>query len=1645
MSSPASDPASESLLPPIRAAESAAGIRNWNGVAAARRIVPWDRRVSLLVSGVMAVCTLTALLTWAATSVGPAPHVAVTLAGSDYRNQLDLPANGYGDRAIGRLASWVTAGPRGPRRDLQLARPPLELQTSDDFADLTTDRQAAVALMFVSAHGISTPQGPAILPADAQTADDGILVTALLERMAKLPEKQKKILLLDCVHFDALPQYGVLLNGFSAQVQELDVEIQAIPNLVVVLGCDTDQRNWLQPAEGTNNWAAGLLRGLNGAAEDTDNDGWIDWLEVHQYCVRHCMQWSRRVCQQPQTPVLLPQGVRGIERSQNLALFPAKTAVVEVPRLVASTRTELLQKWWIKHDDFQSRDLSPVVVSPVAWRRFERILLRFEQFEMAGCRDAADELLGQLQELDQVLERATVLDSIACRVGVLDPRMVGFHASTELSTTASRLAVLLPDMSREDAVDHWQQVLAEHPRASSIAYLRREIIEQRIRAIARNLREQAKVDVTELQQASQVVFATTDPLQPVPQAGLILQLLARDLPTEGLSSADATSVGRLLELALRSDRVADCHPWWSPELFGWVADLAQHADQQRRVAGDLLFGEAEARRRAVPALDEAERSYAELDRIAQLLVTAAAIRSQGPHQLSRVRTLLAARTSGDATGVSEEAVDAVQQMYDILDQLNEPRFRKPSAELAQRTGVLRDLGELTARFQRSLDEQNQHLNQWQADVLASSTQTLPNVLAALTASGPTAAQRVDAWKRLRRLASSSPATDSSPENTPRHPLAQVQRAAAVRGKLWLAAWPDSSFPATASAALRPLETQAQVAHRLQIFSSDPQWRTILAEAGRQIGRRETAAWHATQTIAEANHEPAAAHTSPDKFRDRWLAMQRMSAVPPLSFQRTLNQQHSDRLADFLGWQSKRMVADGYWSLQANILPYYVRVAELLSEDRTALSAGTQKKDAARHTDGGGEVELVLSDKLVWTTQQTDQVAIRVRTSHVGRQGFASLWVSASGALQVTQPTAGQRVCRPLTVIDQHSQPVDASQADGLLVQLKRVDPPTQSEPTQLRIDGYFRGRRLQRVVDVPFASQPDIQILQPPLAPGGRIAIRVGKQQPKAEHGALTLVLDCSGSMGAPRGQAFGNDTKYAHAITAIESLLNKLPSGIQLSVWAFGQAIGEQKTVQPAEKAIRRIQSPVVWDAQDPQLRKQLLDAVRYPALEPWNESPLLAAMVAASNDLRDVTGLRSLVVITDGADNRVAHDPVTNPLGLTARELLKQQFSGSGITVNVIAFRVDPNEQDETRQQLKCVEDWLPAGRFVEADQAEELASALHDMLQIPQAIRLHSNLTKNEISLPLSPSTGAANWTPVLPGGLYRCSQDGSPVSSLVRLRNGDRLVLQPGEGGTQQAWSQVEHQFHWCERRNSGRWQWALAPVAVSDPTQTQANLIVDATSAPGTLAVQRPGELWVEAFQGQQPLQIRWQPQTDLPGAAYNLRVDHAAGVQPLIRLWTSERGASPVGELKRGRDYQHLVDLAPAKWQLSSGPIHLLSAKIETHTVPDDTGTPRPQPCLVLRGRCPPGMSYRLRTVGLAATGQDEQCFTALGRFTLRQWPVSEEQVQQALQAVQLISVDQFKLEASLSGGQIQFGQPDGHGQPTAATSAANVRLRGQR
>ncbi len=1644
------DGSSSPLLPPNRQPEALDHVPAWRLAGQRGSSRHFTRRTIAMATALATVTVLTGIMTWATTRIGTAPRVALTLIGSDYRNRTDLPVNGCGDRGVGQLAAWVTGSPQGPLRRLELSGLPIRWGGPESLDQIEPNPEADVAVVFVSAHGVGTVDGPAILSADETRsgAAPAVPVTDLIAKFATFPEHQQKLLILDCVHFLSRPSIGILLNDFARQLRGLDDDIRAVPNLVVMVSSDVGQLSWIDPGSGMTRFTTSLVEALNGAAGDHDDDGWVDAREILRQTRRDTSDWVSRICRHQQTPWILPLGETGVERSRRAALYPATSAPVSLPSLLATPRSQRVAQWWDRHDSLKTRNLSPATIAPVLWRRFESLLVRYETYEMTGCRDAADATEMELTSTYRDLTRPTAFDSLSSRSGLVPLGMVGFDVSKGLDTDASELAVLLAEASPADAAARWSEAVAQQPNVESIAALRRGVIMHQAQRLIGLLHDQATVDREKLARAATLVEAVTDPLQPVPQSGLAIRILARDLPDQPLDSQDATRVSRWLQLMLRSDRAAASEPWWDSRAFAWVTPPIERADRARRFAGDLLFGDADARRRVDAHLDEAETALAEVDRIAKILAEAESIRVAGPANLGRIRDLLAARTVPAPHDTARRDAKTVDHLYRVRDQIATRLETTVPTDRGERRRAFEQLAQWTTMYRESMTSLQNRLAEWQQTALTSDTESMAATMAALCRVGGNPADRIAAWERLRRLAS----TPADPSRSVDDVVSdkEMMAGAAVRGRLALASWPAPLFDSLKADAA---EDRAEVIHRLQVFAAESEWWKSLATAGHQIGSRESAAIEILATLPEQHRRDPASQQRPALAASKGDLALRVAALPPAACQDVLTRSSQTDFAKFLVWQRRRFILDAFASLEPDVPPYFVRVAHVLGGDLVEQGLHAQLDADLSSLQDNAILQFEAPEKVTWTTQAFDRFDASLSTDTASLEGFSVLTVESDGFAEATQPVAGQRVCRPIHADQELLVQLRHRGSKNRAAETKSAD----KDPADPRADGkrptsgsvtlrgYFRGHRVERQVPIEYREHATASVADSPRPAGGQVAIRSGHADRSAHGGAVTLVLDCSGSMGAARGEDFDDRAKYAAAVQAVTSLLDQLPAGVTLSVWTFGQAIGDAKTARPAERAIRRVQPPTVWDPQDRSLRQNLLDAIRYPILEPWNESPLVAAMFAAAGDLQAHDGLRSLVVITDGADNRIENDPVTNPLGESAEDLIRKKFGGSGITLNVVAFRVESGDQPETRQQLKCVEKLLPPGRFVEADHIDELASALRGMMLVEPVCELRplGNRPKGDasksIAIPRSDPSGPAQWTPRLDPGLYRLTHNGND-GPMVRIADGDRLVLATEPSGTTTTWSAIDHEYRWSPHRDLGRWKAALVPLPRSDPGLFARRLVLETGGDSGTLSVQRPDDLWVEATAGDQPLPVRLSRHDGAPGLAYDIEAHGANDRDVTFHVWISDRPTTTTGTLTRGRDFRDLDDLAPASWDLSSGQVRIDSATIETHDVPIADGSVNPQPCLVLRGSCPPGTCYRLRTEGLTAAGQDERSFQDVGQFTFRQWPVTRAEVKRSLSRVELISVEQFRLDAERSGNKATFA-PSGSTNHRDANSRKSVSM----
>lgn len=1585
-------PSSESLLP-ATSKEDAQTVASWRSAPANRIDRGRSKRLRVLVAAVVTTCTLTGLLTWATTSIGPSPQVSITLASTDYRNQLNLPVNAFGDRVIGHLAELASNQPKSAARHFKLFRSPIELSTASDFDKIEVDRSAAVAIVYISANGVSSPRGPLLLPADANNLDDGVELASIIQRLAMLPTSQHKVLMIDGVHTRSIPALGVIHNDFSRQVRELNSTIESIANFNVLISTDIDQQSWIDPERGTTNWAGDVVDALRGMATDIHNDGWIDLLDLHTYVSSNTESRTAANCSHVQRPLMLPLGPEGAARSRRVAIYPANQNRIELTALQMDSRGDLLQHWWSRHQDYLDRDIDPSIASPVIWQRFEAVLLRLEQFELAGCRDAADSCVDQLRDLDEMLSQPTLIDSIACRSGLLNPEMVGFDPSNELMEITGKLCETLPGLNRDAAKREWMAVAASQTHSESLAFIRHSFMLAQAKRLYESTLASGSLDRKQLADAADLIDCVRDPVQPRPQIGLIIQLLAKDFPNRAIDSNDAKNLARWLRLSTRIETLAQDRDWWAPTIFRWSAPAIAEGDRQRRLAGDLLFGDVVASARSEAYLASAEDAYAHVDRVAEIICDAEICVTQGRYQLRRIQTLCEAFFKTESTEKFREHAQQVIGLYEQCDRIAGQLAQSPPSSRQTLESRLTEIEHLTSRLNLQLEELVSQVNDWQLATFDADQPHVARLTAAMSVIGGSPEIRVAAWNRLRRFLASGidrmPPSDSDDDKN-----VNPQVLVALRGKLTMASWPGHLFDTMVS---EPRETKTQVLHRFETFQADSHWWESLQKAGMEIARRESSiptSWN----LAGAS-------------------------IAPTTLAQVCLYERQQALGRFLSSQAERYFDDSYWSIDHAEPAYFERASDLLRNDSVALlQADSEDKDSLllkslpnRDDDSTG-FDLVAPDRMNWTTQRSDVISISIRPHESNREGFATLWAAGQGPIELLQPAANERIAQSIA----DPKPV--------LVTLRALsdDRPLSG---QLNVFGYFRGRHLHTTVGIDGAKDADIQIVYPPKPAGGRISVRSADSIKTGNGSAVTLVLDCSGSMGAKPGESFNRDTKYGHAVQAVEKLLAALPTGTKLSIWAFGQAIGPQKTVKEAEQSIRQVVASIAWEPNDSELRNRVIDSVRYPRLEPWNESPLFAAMLAATADLKGHEGPRSMIVITDGHDNRISHDLAANPLGLTPDRWLSKQFRGTGITVNVIAFQVENKDKEQTQRQLTVVESLQPAGRFIEVEQTGELAEALRDLLNVSPVIEINkvmsgSNVPETQKLAVTDANETAANWTQHLEAGIYQLSTGSNDKPTLVEVRDGDQIALKLNSAGVKpriDLWPVMQNEYRWCRQKQTARWQAALEPIATSDSMSVKRRLVVWSQEPSDVIALRYPRSIRIEASQNHQPLRLSLQQTFQQSGYGFELNADGLSQADPEIKVWISDQIEVPIVSLRSGHDFNQISDLSGVELPVPEGTLTIRSVSIESHRVVDNQGKYQTMPCLVLRASIPAGTQYRMRTDGINVGGFDEQYFGDAGQYTLRQWPVGENEAKQSLKAIHILSIDQFKKESERAGGLITF------------------------
>jgi hypothetical protein len=261
-----------------------------------------------------------------------------------------------------------------------------------------------------------------------------------------------------------------------------------------------------------------------------------------------------------------------------------------------------------------------------------------------------------------------------------------------------------------------------------------------------------------------------------------------------------------------------------------------------------------------------------------------------------------------------------------------------------------------------------------------------------------------------------------------------------------------------------------------------------------------------------------------------------------------------------------------------------------------------------------------------------------------------------------------------------------------------LTPKAQTQP--LAVGGFFRGRALDASTSVDFYAVPDRAAVSTPLPRDVGIAVRADVNARKRYGygtGAVAIVLDCSGSMGRDAKDPTSVGL-YPAAVEALATMLTDLPPGTTVTVWTFGQ---RTTGVRTPEETVRELLPPTTL----PLAADRLEDVLRLArGQEPWHESPVVRAAVAAKNRVRDYkVPFKAVVLLSDGVDNRFAADPEYGAKKRTIGDVLRAEFPPE-VAFGVLALPVG-KEEKPVQGEFKLVEKLMPTGKFVTADKVEDV----------------------------------------------------------------------------------------------------------------------------------------------------------------------------------------------------------------------------------------------------------------------------------------------------------------------------------------------------
>jgi hypothetical protein len=1663
------------------------------------------------VTVIAATLILLSLLTWVATWFLPPQPSRIVLLGTQYRDNLSVAHNAYGWNTLQNLASLGNEASDfrfWGKELLQIDSQPHAMREGDLGLDRLEESYGDTVVVYVSAHGIADGENAYLLLEDAvpsnipKKRDDGRLsVDVLLDRLASLPKDRHKVLVLDATQESEAWEFGMIYNNFARVLHSRNQRITDIPNLVVISASDVNQRSW--PCRAWHRTAFGhfFIEGLRGAATDKDHDGRLDLQELHHFTTSKVERWAHSYHRALQQPLLLPKGEEGLRRAAAVDLGVIRGNYKPASALpIAPEDEQSLASAFAQYESLAKLSPRPIAYAPLPWKKYETILLRMQSLVEAGDTAAVAHWQKELNQLAfQIRElKTTPLDSALCSLAM--PTVAGENVAN-----ADSIASIVADLWQQAPTkvsQTYQKHLGLLPANTSSPVAVQA-------AVLKTLLERAAEDPKHnLPKAAAIALAIEDPTRARPAEIHFLMMLNDYLPRQEKNEDSSSFMSELVCQALQTRVLAEqvavateptgqtAQSGYCQEVSLWCQTLVAAGDVKRRQAEDLLFVSHETAPRAAKLFTEAVAEYDQAAIVARQIRDAATTRDFALMKLPGYGAWLAAHLRQDGyTQSGRELLEKIEHLWQQTFELsNTIQLDADIAELPLPKLLLRadTAAKAAASLSDGLNNLDEQLQQWQRDLSQFESMANMDYAEAITVLPPADAQlRMELLRRKWRMMQQPDLENtSSGRYTPiskQDQSATAKMAAEVQGRLALASLGHGTFATDNWDSMEPKarkfeeETFAALAHRLQVFEVEEQWWLPLVVAGEQVAHQFN---KLPPRIEELCEEARGKSRTGIAKLQRAALLGRQNLALIASDAGSPNQHFRDAaLEELLIWQTSRSYRD-HWdglkgtSTEDKALPFFALTAMRYLDDAHRLdSADSRIADWKEALRDDFAIKFIAPKQLNWTTQQTQQIPLSMSAVNdkIGG-GFAAVDVVAGQMLSLTNNVhvggyalaVGSDLQRKIENSSADSS--DSIQIDLAFNDLAKVElhPPSTCAPeaTGLTVKAFFRGRQISQLVPIAVYPSADRMLVDYPQPQTARLAVVASQdvqQQLGSGRGAVSIVLDASGSMGPPAGQEMTATTRYRQALAAVESVIDDLPVGTQLSVWVFGEAVGSQKTVEQAERTIRQILKPTIWDGDRKGRLTQLMKSLDYPQVQPWNESPIVRTMLAAKGDLDSFQGPKTMIVITDGVDNRFAGDRTANPDGVGIATALAARFEASAISIQVIGFQIKSEEQQIARQQFDVVQSFLPPGGFTLVDHVDDLRATLSGALQQQLEVTVSplnvSSSTQSSAKLSVGTFGGGDRWIdPALAQGSYKVTASTkSPAEAEVSLSGGDLLWLTlASEQGSLKFKNQPYAATRYPTRpfQTAAGWRGTLLENYYQSSSGGQWMLSLEAT--PDTqllpLTVQRPAASWLELS----PVQPQDQSQSSADTPTTPIQViqcqdypvpmlkvnqpgwptnSHAEPSAPQLTLWWNVAGDIPGMNLRKHQEFNNLSDLCGREVSLGGNAIKIDSVALEKHIVATGEDSRTEQPCLVVRLSHQPGMPCLVKAGDLQVVGSETRIFCAAGQTTVLIWPVTAAAAAQ-VSSLQLIDLTGLKAQSAAAGRKLEFlnlPAPSAQSQPPTA------------